>query len=265
MTFLIGTAQPKQNFVLLVLRLTFTPLSSSAIVVRPFTDVLLSLHESTHTMRLKGSFSLWRDRPVDQDKGFKLSKLSLLGVPQKASQLSGRMILNAFAPHVKSKSLIVQNAHQKQRHVCFFFLFLLPGCNFVLAHTLAPYLQECYRNVWSLHERWDCAHKMLIRAGVGIFPPSDLYQVQDHGWVIWLIAAFLLQSPVCGGNDRACFTAFVDWSLPFFSFVYSWFSRNVCSGSSPECQLHLEFVGRWRQAGRYTWREIRDRRRLTIL
>lgn len=31
----------------------------------------------------QGFFSLRGDRPVDQDKGFKLSKLSLLGVPQK--------------------------------------------------------------------------------------------------------------------------------------------------------------------------------------
>lgn len=31
--------------------------------------------------KLKGSFSLRGDRPADLDKGFKLSKLSLLGVP----------------------------------------------------------------------------------------------------------------------------------------------------------------------------------------
>lgn len=43
---------------------------------------------------------------------------------------------------------------------------------------------------------------MLIKAEGGIFLPSDLYQVQDHGWVIWLIEAFLLQSYRCSGNDR---------------------------------------------------------------
>ena len=59
---------------------------------------------------------------------------------------------------------------------------------------------------------------MLIRAGGGIFPPSDLYQVQDCGWVIWLIEAFLLQSCGCVGNDRP---ALQNWGLEFTRFLLS--------------------------------------------
>lgn len=44
---------------------------------------------------------------------------------------------------------------------------------------------------------------MLIRAGGGIFLPSDLYQVQDHSWVICLIEAFLLESSDYSRNDRS--------------------------------------------------------------
>lgn len=57
---------------------------------------------------------------------------------------------------------------------------------------------------------------MLIRAGGGIFLPSDLYQVQDHGWVIWLIEAFLLQSSGCSGNDRPAVQHLWSGVYPFF-------------------------------------------------
>ena len=52
--------------------------------------------------------------------------------------------------------------------------------------------------------------KMLITVGCGIFPPSDLYQVQGQGWVIWLIKASLLQS----GNDRALWSSSPGFCLP---------------------------------------------------
>lgn len=54
---------------------------------------------------------------------------------------------------------------------------------------------------------------MLIRARGGIFLPSDLYQVQDHSWVIWLIEALLLQSWGRGGNDRSAAAKSINWSL----------------------------------------------------
>lgn len=95
--------------------------------------------------------------------------------------------------------------------------------------------------VWSLHECWVCAHKMLIRAEGGIFLPSDLYQVQDHGWVIWLIEALLLQSSGCSWNDRPALQHLWTGVYPL-SFVYSWFCWNVCLDSSPAWELYLEFV-----------------------
>lgn len=61
---------------------------------------------------------------------------------------------------------------------------------------------------------------MLIRAGGGIFLPSDLYQVQDHGWVIWPIEAFLLQSSGYSGNDRPALEHLWTGVHPL-SFVYS--------------------------------------------
>lgn len=72
------------------------------------------------------------------------------------------------------------------------------------------------QNVWSLYECWVCAHKMLIKVVGGIFLPSDLYQVQDHGWVIWLIEALLLQSSGCSGNDRPALQHLWTGVYPFF-------------------------------------------------
>lgn len=59
--------------------------------------------------------------------------------------------------------------------------------------------------------------RCLLEQKVEFFFPSDLYQVQAHGWVIWLIEAFLLQSSVCTGNDRPALQHLWTGVYPLFS------------------------------------------------
>lgn len=170
-------------------------------------------------------------------------------------------------------SRIVQNAHHKQCDVCFFFccffFFFFSFCQVVILcwHTHTLYLKECCWNVWSLLECWVCTHKMLIRAGVGIFLPSDLYQVQVHGWVICWWKRFYYRA-VALVKMIGLFYSICGLEFTPVSFVCGWFSRNVCLGSSPECEPSgiCSSKPRWRQAVRYTWWGIQtDKMRLAIL
>lgn len=97
----------------------------------------------------------------------------------------------------------------------------MAGCNFVLAHTnyTSKNVTEIFdlgRNVGSTHTR--C---LLRQNAEFFFPPSDLYQVQDHGWVIWLMEAFLLQSSVCTGNDRPVLQHLLTGFYPLSFVSYS--------------------------------------------
>lgn len=103
----IGTAQSKQRAAPLALLHSFTPLSSCAIVARPFADAPLSPHESPRTMRLKDPFLPGEIDPLDPDKGFKLSKPAL----QTPPQLSAAIILNASAPRVRARQRGVHHQH----------------------------------------------------------------------------------------------------------------------------------------------------------
>lgn len=120
--------------------------------------MLLSLHESTHTIRLKGSFSLRGDRPVDQDNSFKLSKLSLLGVPQKGIIAIWENHLKCFCPTYQIKKSYCAKCTPQVGCKVFFSSFFLPGCNFVLAHMhyISKNVTEMFDlcvNIESLHTR----------------------------------------------------------------------------------------------------------------
>lgn len=67
----------------------------------------------------------------------------------------------------------------------FLLFFVMAGCNFVLAdmHYTSKNVAEMFdlsMNVGSAHTR------CLLEQKVEFFSSSDFYQVQDHGWVIWL-------------------------------------------------------------------------------